>query len=130
VSLLGPLTVRRVGLASIGRARARIDAGESPTRDVIDGVVRLAGGLLVCVPGFVSDAAGLALLIGPVRHLVIRIGGHRVGRRLVGLRSSRWGVIDVTSHGFGPPPPPSRRGEIPPTAPNTGSGDSPGAPRP
>jgi UPF0716 family protein affecting phage T7 exclusion len=50
---------------------------------------------MICVPGFIGDALGLLLLLGPVRHLLIRFGGRRVARRVQTMRSGRWSVIDV-----------------------------------
>lgn len=97
VSALGPMAVRRVGVGALSRTQQRLAQGELPTREVVDGVVVLAGGVMICVPGFVSDFAGLLLMIGPVRHLVIRIAGHRLAHRVRHMRTGRWTVIDVGS---------------------------------
>jgi UPF0716 protein FxsA len=95
VSAAGPLLVRRVGLGVLARTQGRLAEGEVPTREVLDGVVLLAGGVLICVPGFISDALGLLLLIGPVRHFLIRVGGRRMAQRVQTVRPARWTVIDV-----------------------------------
>jgi UPF0716 protein FxsA len=102
ISACGPLLVRRAGLGVLQRARVRLAQGESPSRDLLDGVVLLLGGALVCIPGFVGDVLGLALLVTPVRHLVIRYSGRALGRRLKhnfappGGRRRRYGpVVDV-----------------------------------
>lgn len=107
VSAAGPAIVRRVGLATLIHARDRLERGEPPTREVLDGVVILGGGVLICVPGFVGDAAGLLLMIGPLRRALIAFAGHRISRRLggfafVGRRGpNRSVVIDTTAS---PPP--------------------------
>jgi UPF0716 protein FxsA len=95
VSALGPMLVKRVGLGVLARTQDRLAQGDTPTRGLLDGVVVLAAGVMICVPGFVSDALGLLLLLGPVRHLLIRFGGWRVARRVQTMRSGRWSVIDV-----------------------------------
>ena len=95
VSALGPFLVKRVGLGVLARTQDRLAQGELPTSELLDGVVVLAGGILVCVPGFISDAIGLVLLIGPVRHLLIRLGGRRMARRVQTARPLRWNAIDV-----------------------------------
>src|SRR6202451_1934556 len=64
VSALGPLVVRRVGLGMLAHTRERLAQGEVPTRELLDGLVVLIGGVMICVPGFVSDALGLLLMIG------------------------------------------------------------------
>jgi UPF0716 protein FxsA len=97
VSALGPFVVRRVGFSVLAHTRDRLSRGEVPTRELLDGLVVLIGGVLVCVPGFVGDALGLLLMIGPVRHLVIRLSGHRLARRVGTMRSGRWLVIDADS---------------------------------
>jgi UPF0716 protein FxsA len=97
VSALGPFVIKRVGIGVLARAQDRLNGGELPTGELLDGVVVLVGGLMICVPGFISDGLGLLLMIGPVRHLAIRVGGLWLGRRVVTMHSSRWTVIDVGS---------------------------------
>jgi UPF0716 protein FxsA len=110
VSAVGPMIVRRVGTGVLAHTRERLARGEVPTREVMDGVVILFGGALICIPGFVGDAIGLALMIGPVRHLVIRVAGYRMARRLGTVRTGRRGAVDAASRpaahpGPGPTPP-------------------------
>jgi UPF0716 protein FxsA len=106
VSGMGPFIVRRVGLGVLAKTQDRLQAGELPTRELLDGVVILVGGALICLPGFIGDAIGLLLMVGPVRHLAIRVGGHRMARRVTTVPLSRWRVIDVRSRpaGAGRPP--------------------------
>jgi UPF0716 protein FxsA len=112
VSALGPFLVKRVGLGVLARTQDRLAQGEVPTHELLDGVVVLAGGFLVCLPGFISDAFGLLLLIGPVRHVLIRVGGRRMARRVQTVRPGRWNAIDVrtwpTSGDRAPDPAPSQ----------------------
>ena len=97
VSAIGPWVIRRVGTGVITRTQQRLASGEVPTRELLDGVVVLAGGLMIVVPGFISDALGLLLMIGPVRHAVIRAAGHQVARRVQTMRTGPWTVIDIRS---------------------------------
>ena len=114
VSALGPFVVRRVGVGVLAHTRDRLARGEVPTRELLDGLVVLIGGVMICVPGFIGDAIGLLLMIGPVRHLVIRAAGHRLARRVQTVPSGPWRVIDsrsrprrdATPDGPGPPRPP------------------------
>jgi UPF0716 protein FxsA len=107
VSALGPLLVRRVGLGVLARTQDRLAQGEVPTRELLDGVVVLAGGVLICLPGFISDAFGLLLMIGPVRSVLIRMSGRRMARRVETMRSTRWTIIDAPTMpaSAGRPPP-------------------------
>jgi UPF0716 protein FxsA len=96
-SALGPMAVRRAGLGVLAHTRERLLRGEVPTRELLDGLVVLAGGVLICVPGFVGDLLGLLLMVGPVRHLVIRTSGDHLARRVRTMRRVRWMAADVPS---------------------------------
>lgn len=128
VSTLGPFIVRRVGLGVLSHTQERLRRGELPTRDLLDGLVVLAGGVMICVPGFIGDAIGLLLMIGPVRQLLIRFAGHWLARRAQTLGTGRWQVISVRSRprGYSSQP---RQGDFPPAPgprPPLGPGDGPG----
>ena len=111
VSALGPFIVRRVGFSVLARTQERLAKGEVPTRELLDGLVVLIGGVMICVPGFVGDALGLLLMISPVRHLLIRASGHRLAGRVQRIRTGRWQVIDASSRAIHDEPP--RRAEFP-----------------
>ena len=120
VSVLGPFVVKRAGFSVLASTRDRLARGEAPTRELLDGLVVLIGGVLVCVPGFVTDAIGLLLMIGPVRHVAIRLAGHRLAKRVGTIRTGRWLFIDASSR-------PARRGyEFHPGAPELPRGPKDG----
>lgn len=97
VSGLGPFIVRRVGSGVVAHTRERLALGEVPTRELLNGLVILMGGFMICVPGFIGDAVGLLLMIGPVRHLVIRVFGRQLTRRVRYMPPRRWAFIDARS---------------------------------
>lgn len=90
VSALGPFVVRRVGVGVFAHTQERLARGEVPTRELLDGFVVLVAGLMICIPGFIGDALGLLLMIGPVRHLLIRTAGRRLARRVPTIRIRGW----------------------------------------
>jgi UPF0716 protein FxsA len=94
VSALGPFVVRRVGLGVLAH-----------TQELLDGLVILIGGVMICVPGFIGDALGLLLMIAPVRHLLIRTVGHRLARRVQTVNAGRWRVVSVGSRPLRNEPP-------------------------
>jgi UPF0716 family protein affecting phage T7 exclusion/8-oxo-dGTP pyrophosphatase MutT (NUDIX family) len=85
ISAAGPGLVRRQGLGVWSRARDRIRSGEVPGRELMDGVLLLSSGVLITVPGFITDALGLLLLLPPVRALARRLVIRRLARRTGGL---------------------------------------------
>lgn len=67
VSLVGAWLAKRAGAGAVQRIRRAVNAGETPDREVVDGALILLAGVLLILPGFVSDAVGIALLLPPVR---------------------------------------------------------------
>ena len=105
MSVTGAWLMKREGLGVLRRAQRQVRDGRVPSREVADGFLIVLGGALMLTPGFVSDLAGMALLLPPVRAVVrpvllrrlqvMALGaalGPAAGRRRPGGRS---GVIDV-----------------------------------
>lgn len=55
------------GMQTVMRARTSLDRGEVPVAEVFDGLCLLIAGGLLLLPGFLSDALALSLLLPPVR---------------------------------------------------------------
>jgi UPF0716 protein FxsA len=66
-ALLGGWRLRQEGSRAWRALREASAAGRPIGAEVSDGLVGLASALLLVVPGFVTDAVGLALLVPPVR---------------------------------------------------------------
>jgi UPF0716 protein FxsA len=66
---LGLWLMRAEGRAAWRRLAAAVSAGRSPGREVVDGALVLLGGVLLIVPGFITDAVGLLMLLPPTRSL-------------------------------------------------------------
>ena len=67
VSLCGAWLTRHEGIGVYQRIRQQLNAGQMPADDLIDGGLVLAAGILLLLPGFVSDALGLIVLFPPTR---------------------------------------------------------------
>jgi UPF0716 protein FxsA len=70
VSIIGAWLAWRVGFSVLRRMRDQVTNGVVPTNEVIDTGLVFAGGVLLFVPGFVTGAFGLLLLLPPVRSAV------------------------------------------------------------
>jgi UPF0716 protein FxsA len=114
-SLLGGWLLQREGGRAWRAFREDVSTGRPPGNTATDGVLVLAGGVFMLVPGFVSDAVGLFLLL-PVTRPVARIF---VQHSL----ASRLGPSTVSTL-FGPRRVRARTGQ--PTAPGPGPGPEPG----
>ena len=99
-SLLGLVLLRREGMRAWRGFRAAAAAGQPPGGQVTDGLVGLAGALLLAVPGLVSGVVGLLLLVPPVRRLA-RAGVRRATERRVSSMVA--GDLFGPAHGAGAP---------------------------
>lgn len=70
MSMSGVYLLRGEGTSVWRRANAEMAAGRVPTHQLLDGALVLIGGVLLIVPGFITGAVGLLLLLPPVRALV------------------------------------------------------------
>ncbi|WP_420345890.1 FxsA family protein [Pelagibius sp.] len=80
-AVAGSLLLRAQGLATLLRARAQMDQGQVPAREMFEGICLVLAGALLLVPGFVTDALGLLLFIPPVREALRRVIAHRLAAR-------------------------------------------------
>jgi UPF0716 protein FxsA len=71
-AILGSWLVRVQGFSVLLRVRGMLDRGEVPALEVLDGALLLIAGVMLLLPGFITDALGFLLLIPPLRRFVIR----------------------------------------------------------
>ena len=95
VALVGSALVKREGMKVWNRFVTSLQAGQTPTKEIADGVCVLLAGALLIAPGFVSDVLALLLLFPPTRAVFRRFLMRRKG--LGGLGSTR--VIRATYGG-------------------------------
>jgi UPF0716 protein FxsA len=115
-ALIGSWLLRREGARAWRAVREASQAGRTPAREAVEGVLVLAGGLMMMLPGFFSDLLGLLLVLPPTRRVAARIVLGRIARRLpANVRSDLMGPVRVRSRRGkartepppgGPPPPP------------------------
>lgn len=117
MGLVGSWLLKRQGISIVARARKAMAEGHAPDTELVDGILlAIAAGLMI-VPGFISTAVGLLLLIPPTRALVRPLVRRRLGARgtsrvtVVGdgryvgaFRMNDRGVYDVGGHDARPEP--------------------------
>jgi UPF0716 protein FxsA len=113
LSLLGVLLLRREGTRAWRSFSAAVAEGRPPGREALDGMLVLAGAVLIVLPGFVTDVLALLCLLPFSRRLL--------GRVLVSwaLTRGRTTVLRVrSSRGPGGTVPPAEGpgGTVPPGA--------------
>jgi UPF0716 protein FxsA len=86
-SVVGAWLMKVEGLGVLRRMRETLEAGQIPANEAVDGVLISAGGLLMFLPGFVTSAIGLLLLLPPVRSLLRPVVLTRARRRIERART-------------------------------------------
>jgi UPF0716 protein FxsA len=122
VSVAGAWLAKREGLAAWRRFNLAMAHGRIPTVEVADGAMILLAGALLLTPGFLTDVAGILLLLPPTRALARRLAPRiaarrlrRGGRRVVivdgtarpanstGSTQATWGKAEVADRPVAPP---------------------------
>jgi UPF0716 protein FxsA len=132
VSVVGIFVVRHQGIGVYRRVREQMRAGVVPAADLVNGLLVLIAGLLLIIPGFVTDAIGLLLLLPPVRagvRSVLRRRYYvRAANRVVKVVNTRSSVSRDRPDAAVEVLPPSPH-QLPPQAPRPPDGPSgPGPP--
>jgi UPF0716 protein FxsA len=88
-SVLGLWLARREGVRAAQALADAVGNRRVPTAEVTDGMLVAAGGVLLFVPGLVTDVAGLLLLLPPTRGVVRRRLVRAAEKRSPELRTAR-----------------------------------------
>ena len=70
--ILGSVLIRWQGLSVLKRAQETAERGESPVGAVFEGFCVVVAGMLLIIPGFLTDIVGLLLFVRPVRNALGR----------------------------------------------------------
>jgi UPF0716 protein FxsA len=105
---IGSWALRSQGRAAWRRLGDAVAASRPPGREVLDGALVLVAGILMIIPGFITDAVGAALLLRPVRALTRGLLVRNLQSRFV-VRATRFGRrppqydVDSTASDVDPP---------------------------
>jgi UPF0716 protein FxsA len=102
-SLVGVQILRIQGRSTIERVSLAVSERRASGRAAVDGALGFLGGLLLVVPGFVTDALGALLLFTPTRALTYRWLSHRYAARMMSFVATAGRF--TPSGGRRPPPP-------------------------
>jgi UPF0716 protein FxsA len=87
-AVVGIQILKRQGLSTLLRANQRLNSGELPAQEILEGMMLAASGALLLTPGFLTDALGFVLLTPPARTAMAR-------------QALRWGWLQVSSGASG-----------------------------
>ena len=100
-AVAGMMVIRQQGVSMVGRMFDAMSEGRLAVGSIVDSYARIAAGCLLIVPGFITDALGLALLVPPLRALMLRamlpgLAGRRRAEAPAGEQPARPIVIEGT----------------------------------
>jgi len=72
-AVAGFTLLRFHGLMAMRRMQASILGGELPARTMFNSALMFLSAILLIIPGFISDALALLLMLPPVRWLLVRL---------------------------------------------------------
>ena len=96
---LGMALLRVQGFAVLAKMRSEMALGQAPDKSMADAAMIAMAGVLLMIPGFISDIIGILLFLPPVRALIRAF----IGRRVTIVRSgerARPGVVDLDPADF------------------------------
>lgn len=114
-AVAGSILLRIQGFGALRRVQEEVAAGRDPGRQLANGAMILLAGLLLLLPGFITDIMGLLLFIPPVRDAVWRLLRGRIsivtsfgtGARRRADGRSRTIDLDADEYSSGPAKPDS-----------------------
>lgn len=71
-AFIGVNMLRYQGLSTLARAQERMNTGQIPGNEMVEGIVLAVGGALLLTPGFVTDVIGFLCLIPFTRQWLAR----------------------------------------------------------
>lgn len=86
-AVIGAALLKQQGLSTLTRAQARLDSGQVPATEILEGLMLAVGGALLLTPGFITDAIGFCCLLP-------------FTRRALAAQVLRSGVVQVGGAGF------------------------------
>jgi len=92
-AFIGINLLRYQGLSTLSRATWRMQSGQIPAKEMLEGILLAVGGALLLTPGFVTDTIGFLLLVPFTRQFF--------ATRLMG-RFKSFTSAGMNGGGFGP----------------------------
>ena len=105
-SVIGALLFKSQGRSVWRRFNRTMSEGRVPHREVVDGVLVIFGGAFLITPGFVTDIAGILLLVPPTRAVIRRLLIRRLGRRVVVAAPQRGYDVEGSARDYDDAPQP------------------------
>jgi UPF0716 protein FxsA len=77
-AVIGVQLLKSQGLSTMTRAQHKMNHGELPAAELLEGLALAVAGALLLTPGFFTDAIGFLLLFPPTRFMLVRYFSKRM----------------------------------------------------
>ena len=77
-AVVGVQLLKSQGLSTLSRAQHKMNDGELPAQELMEGIALIVAGAFLLTPGFFTDAAGFLLLFPPTRAALIKTAAARL----------------------------------------------------
>lgn len=71
-AVIGVQVLKHQGFSTLLRANQRLDSGQLPAQEVVEGLILAFSGALLLTPGFITDTLGFLCLTSPLRRAMAR----------------------------------------------------------
>ncbi|HKI60000.1 MAG TPA: FxsA family protein [Mariprofundaceae bacterium] len=89
---IGGMLVRLQGMQTLLQAKKLMDEGQPPAEQMLHGIMIASSGIMLFLPGFITDVIGFILLIPPFRNL---LGRWLVGSMVIQQRRKNETIIEA-----------------------------------
>jgi UPF0716 protein FxsA len=80
--MAGSYLARREGTSTWNRLNTRLNQGDLPGKELVDGVIILVAGALLITPGVLTDVLGFMGLLPPTRYLIRKVVMKRIRKKV------------------------------------------------
>ena len=94
-AFVGSWLARREGGKAMRAFVSTAQSGRNPEKELTDGMLVALGGVLIMIPGFVSDVVGLLLMLPPTRAVARKLWLRRAEKRAVRYANRTRGPVMV-----------------------------------
>jgi UPF0716 protein FxsA len=91
-AIAGTSLMRAQGIMTLNRLQNSLSDGTNPADPMAQGAMILVAGVLLLTPGFFTDGLGFALLLPPVRALIIRWAASRIAAGSMSFTTTTMGA--------------------------------------
>ena len=101
-AVVGAALAKHQGFAVIQRVQRAMHTGQEVGTSMIEAAMVLAAGIMMLLPGFITDGVGIALLVPPVRRLLARALVARFASRMQHGHGAGPGFVVLDFDGMAP----------------------------